>query len=132
MAGEMEISGSKNAVFPLIAACLLSAESCVLERVPAIQDVEIMLEIAAGLGVRVEWDRERHHLMLDASHLSGYSPDPALSRKFRGSVLFAGALLGRVRRAEIPFPGGDAIGARPLTTNFHAFEELALLFVKVR
>ena len=97
-----------------------------LENVPAIQDVEVMLAIAKGLGARVEWDPARHHLMLDAGKLSGAAPDGAMSRKFRGSVLFAGALLGRLRRAEIPYPGGDAIGARPLTAHFSAFEELGV------
>ena len=126
MAGEVMISGSKNAAFPLIAACLLSEEPCVLEQVPAIQDVEVMLAIAAGLGVRIEWDTAGHRLMLDAGTLSSAAPDPALSRRFRGSVLFAGALLGRLRRAEIPYPGGDAIGARPLTAHFRALEELGV------
>lgn len=127
LSGEMSPSGSKNAAFPLIAACLLTKEPCVLENVPAIRDVTIMLEIAAGLGARVSWDESRHHLEISAKELSSTSPDDALSRKFRGSVLFAGALLGRLRRAEIPYPGGDAIGARPLIAHFRAFEELGVV-----
>ena len=127
LSGEMSPSGSKNAAFPLIAACLLTEEPCVLENVPAIRDVGVMLEIAAGLGARVSWDEREHRLEISAKELSSAAPDDALSRKFRGSVLFAGALLGRLRRAEIPYPGGDAIGARPLTAHFRAFEELGVV-----
>ena len=83
LAGRVAISGSKNAAFPLIAACLLTDEPCTFENVPAIQDVEVMLAIAEKLGVRVSWDRAGHALTLDAKELSGSSPDGALSRKFR-------------------------------------------------
>jgi len=122
--GDIAISGSKNAAFPLIAACLLTDEPCVLENVPLIQDVVVIIEILEKLGVRVAWDKEGHILNLHARELSGCAPDAALSRKLRGSIVLAGALLGRLRRVEIPYPGGDAIGARPLTAHFRVFEEL--------
>lgn len=122
--GEMVISGSKNSSFPLIAACLLTHEPCVLENVPLIQDVVVMVEMVRKLGARVEWDQKARELVIEAKELIACSPDAALSRKLRGSIVFAGALLGRLRRAEIPYPGGDAIGARPLTAHFRAFEEL--------
>lgn len=122
--GEIRIGGSKNAAFPLIAACLLTDEPCVLENVPYIQDVVVMTEMAGKLGVRIQWDREKRELAIDAKNLSSCSPDAELSRKLRGSIVFAGALLGRLRRVEMPYPGGDAIGARPLTAHFRAFEEL--------
>ncbi|MBI3442296.1 MAG: UDP-N-acetylglucosamine 1-carboxyvinyltransferase [Candidatus Sungbacteria bacterium] len=122
--GEVMISGSKNASFPLIAACLLTKEPCVLENVPLIQDVVVMVEMVTKLGARVEWDQHARELTIEAKDIITCSPDEALSRKLRGSIVLAGALLGRLRRAEIPYPGGDAIGARPLTAHFRAFEEL--------
>ena len=112
--GEIRIGGSKNTTFPLIAACLLTDETSVLENVPLIQDVVIMVEMAQKLGAKIAWDQQARRMTIDAKELTRCSPDPALSRKFRGSILFAGALIGRLRRAEIPYPGGDAIGARPL------------------
>lgn len=127
LGGEVAISGSKNAAFPLIAACLLTQDRCVLERIPNIQDIAVMLEIAKKLGVEISWDSDGHRLEICAKNIRSFSPDHALSRKFRGSVLFAGALLGRLRRAEIPYPGGDAIGARPLDAHFRAFEELGVI-----
>ena len=125
--GEVVISGSKNSSFPLIAACLLTGEPCVLENVPLIQDVVVMVEMVKKLGARVEWDQKERILTIEAKELSSCSPDAALSRKLRGSIVFAGALLGRLRRVEIPYPGGDAIGARPLTAHFRAFEELGVV-----
>lgn len=122
--GEIGIAGSKNAAFPLIAACLLTDEPCVLENVPYIQDVVVFIEMAEKLGAQVQWDSKNHTLAVRARELSSCAPDAALSRKLRGSIVFAGALLGRLRRAEIPYPGGDAIGSRPLTAHFRAFEEL--------
>lgn len=124
LAGEVMISGSKNSSFPLIAACLLTDEPCVLENVPLIQDVVVMVEMVRKLGARVEWDQKMRELTIEAKALSSCSPDVTLSRKLRGSIVLAGALLGRLRRAEVPYPGGDAIGSRPLTAHFRAFEEL--------
>jgi len=127
LAGRIVVAGSKNAVLPMIAATLLTDAPCVLDNVPAIRDVEIMLSIAEGLGSKVAWDRAGHRLEIDSSQLSGTAPDEALCRKLRGAVLFAGALLGRTRRVAIPYPGGDAIGARPLDTHLHAFEALGAM-----
>ena len=87
LTGRIAISGSKNAAFPLIAACLLTDETCTLENVPAIQDVEVMLAIARKLGVRVSWNPAAHILTLDAKNLSSSSPDAVLSRRFRGSII---------------------------------------------
>ncbi|MFY9462675.1 MAG: UDP-N-acetylglucosamine 1-carboxyvinyltransferase [Candidatus Sungiibacteriota bacterium] len=124
LAGEIVVCGSKNAVLPLIAATLLTAEPCVLDNVPDIRDVEIMLAIASGLGSTVVWDRAAHHLEIQSPHLASNAPDEPLCRKLRGAVLFAGALLSRMRKVAMPYPGGDAIGARPLDTHLHAFEAL--------
>ncbi|MBI3420743.1 MAG: UDP-N-acetylglucosamine 1-carboxyvinyltransferase [Candidatus Sungbacteria bacterium] len=130
--GEVIMSGSKNAAFPIIAACLLTDEPCVLENVPTIQDVVVMLQMTEKLGVSIDWDRAAHRLSLHAKHLESHSPDETLSRKFRGSILFAGALLGRLGAASIPYPGGDAIGARPLTAHLRAFEELGVKITEDR
>ncbi len=124
LAGEIAAAGSKNAALPLIAATLLTREPCVLDNVPDIRDVEIMLAIAAGLGSKVAWDRSAHRLEIESPQIAGTAPDEALCRKLRGAILFAGALLGRTRNVVMPYPGGDAIGARPLDTHMHAFEAL--------
>lgn len=122
LAGEVFIQGSKNTILPLIAASLLTEDPVILERVPDIRDVAVMLEIAEKLGAAVEWDKEKKQIAIRAKTLTSAAPDRALSRRLRGSILFAGALLGRFRKVTLPYPGGDAIGARPLQTHFHALE----------
>ncbi|MBI2639581.1 MAG: UDP-N-acetylglucosamine 1-carboxyvinyltransferase [Candidatus Sungbacteria bacterium] len=122
--GEVIIGGSKNAALPLIAASLLTEEPVLLENIPAISDVAAMAKIAEGLGAHIEFNAEKSAIRITAAALSNPSVDEALTRKLRGSVLFSGALVGRMRNAILPYPGGDVIGARPLATHLHALEGL--------
>ena len=126
LAGEVAIQGSKNTILPLIAASLLTKEPVVLENVPDIQDAATMIAIAEKLGAAVAWERRAHRLEIRARDLAGARLDARMSRKLRGSILFSGALLGRLRHAELPYPGGDAIGARPLGTHLRAIEALGV------
>lgn len=126
LAGEIEIRGSKNAALPLIAACLLTDKQVELRNVPEINDIATMISIIEKLGAQTAWDTTKHSLQINAARLHGAFPDKDLSRKFRGSILLAGALLGRARKVTMPYPGGDTIGARPLTTHLHAFESLGV------
>lgn len=124
--GEVNIQGSKNTILPFIAAAILTGEEMVFENVPDISDVRAMLEIAASLGADTRWDEKDHRISIIAANLKSHELDMELSGKLRGSFLFSGALLGRMKKASLPYPGGDAIGARPLTTHFHALEKLGV------
>lgn len=126
LAGEVIIQGSKNTALPLIAASLLTEELVILERVPAIRDVETMLAIAEKLGAEVERDLGQKRVTIRSRALRSSEPDKTLSRRLRGSILFSGALLGRLRNVMLPYPGGDAIGRRPLNTHFRALEGLGV------
>jgi UDP-N-acetylglucosamine 1-carboxyvinyltransferase len=120
--GSIAVSGSKNSVLPLMAACLLTDEECILTNVPDIKDVETMAEIFKDLGCKV--DRQDHQLTIKADNLTKHNPDPAKVGKFRGSVLLIGALLARLGKVSLPFPGGDKIGKRPIDTHVEALEAL--------
>ena len=124
--GEVNIRGSKNTILPFIAAALLTDEEVVFENVPDISDVHAMAAIAASLEADIRWDERNHRLSIIAENLKSHELDAELSGKFRGSFLFSGALLGRMKKAALPYPGGDAIGARPLATHFHALEKLGV------
>ena len=124
--GEISVSGSKNTALPCIAAALLTKEPVMLENVPDILDVRLMAEIAKGLGAQVEWASQERRLTIRAANLSSFALDDALARKLRGSLLFSGALIGRLGGASLPYPGGDAIGARPLTTHLSALLALGV------
>jgi UDP-N-acetylglucosamine 1-carboxyvinyltransferase len=121
--GSIRPGGNKNAALPILAACLLTDEPVTLHNLPDIQDVRVMLEILEGLGASV--DRiERNVVRIHAKGECGNTPDPALSKKIRASILLAGPLLARVGSAYIAKPGGDAIGRRRVDTHLLALESL--------
>lgn len=124
LAGELKVSGNKNAALPMLAACLLTDDEVVLRNLPLIQDVRVMLDILAGLGVSVQVKGNTARLC--AAGVTSGKPDPQLCRKVRGSILFAGPLLTRVRKIVLPAPGGDVIGQRRLDTHFHGFSDLGV------
>ncbi len=125
LSGEISVSGAKNATFPLIAACLLTNEDCILTNVPEIKDKDVMIEILQDLGARVAV--ESHKLTINASGVIKHNPNPELVTKLRGSVLFLGALLARLGKVEIPFPGGDKIGKRPIDSQLNALQQLGVM-----
>src|SRR5215510_9710495 len=98
--GCVSVEGNKNAALPLLAACLLTDEECVLENVPAIRDVEAMAELLRGLGAEVA-GVGTPTLRVRCRELSGHEPDPALVSKLRGSVLLLGPLLARRGRVAL-------------------------------
>jgi len=121
--GTIRPGGNKNAALPILAACLLTDEAITLRNLPDIQDVRVMLEILEGLGASVE-RLERNVVRVHAKGECGTTPDPALSKKIRASILLAGPLLARVGSAFIAKPGGDAIGRRRVDTHLLALEGL--------
>ena len=123
LSGNVQISGSKNAALPLIAASILVREIR-LSNVPRIKDVENMLEIVDFLGGSFEWLGE-NDLKINTEKLVS-KPLPEAARKLRASILFAGPMLARFGEAELPYPGGDVIGARPLDTHLDAFRKLGV------
>ena len=123
LSGTVVPAGNKNAALPLLAASLLTAEEVVLHNVPRIRDVAAMLDLLAGLGVRVEW-RTQHTVALRADAVTTTDVDPALAEQIRASFLAAGPLLARFGRALLPPPGGDVIGRRRLDPHLDAFRAL--------
>src|SRR4051812_31282792 len=123
LSGTIVPSGNKNAALPALAACLLTEEEVVLRNIPRIRDVEAMLELLTGLGVRVEW-REDNVVALCAKDVDPKAMDPGAANRIRASFLLAGPLLARFRVADMPPPGGDVIGRRRLDPHLDAFRAL--------
>ena len=113
--GEVQISGSKNAVLPIMAATLLNEGITILENCPKISDVEIMQELLLELGCKVEW--HDHLLIIDTSTLNACEISERLVKRMRSSIILLGALLGRCKEAKMSKPGGCQLGARPI--NYH-------------
>jgi UDP-N-acetylglucosamine 1-carboxyvinyltransferase len=127
--GDVEVGGMKNAATPIIAACLLTDEECVLRRVPKITDVEKMLEIARSLGVEAEWTGD-HEITIKADKINLPSLDKKMFKSMRSSVLFLAPLLVRFKEADLPEPGGCIIGNRPLNTHFYVLQKLGAEVVR--
>jgi len=119
--GEVTISGAKNAVLPLMAATLLTAEPCLIRRVPNLSDVHFMGQILSSLGAAVKF--EDGALRVQAAKIKGVG-DYKLIRKMRGSVCILGPLLGRTCRALVSMPGGCNIGVRPIDLHLKGLKSL--------
>lgn len=119
--GEVEISGSKNAALPLMAACLLTDEPCVLSNVPSLVDVSTMMELLTHLGA--ETSQENDRVRIHAQKLGKEAPYEIV-RRMRASYYALGPLLGRLNCARIALPGGCAIGARPIDLHIKGMEKL--------
>ncbi len=117
--GRVAVEGNKNAALPLLAACLLTGEECVLSNVPRIGDVEVMARLLLDLGAEVEGIGSTT-LRVRAPHLRSHAPDRTLVGRLRGSVLLLGPLLARVGRAHLAPPGGDFPARRSISTHLDA------------
>ena len=119
--GEVEISGAKNAVLPILAATLLTPEKCVIRRVPNLSDVHFMGKILASLGAKVT--AENGTVTVRAAKLKPVG-NYNLIRKMRGSICILGPLLGRQRQAQVSLPGGCIIGTRPIDLHLKGMKAL--------
>src|SRR5271170_481910 len=119
--GEVMIGGAKNAVLPIMAATLLTAEPCLIRRVPNLSDVRFMGEILTSLGATVQFDGDE--LRVQAAKIKSVG-DRELIRKMRGSICILGPLLGRTGKALVSMPGGCVIGARPIDLHLKGLKML--------
>jgi UDP-N-acetylglucosamine 1-carboxyvinyltransferase len=119
LSGSVEVEGNKNAALPLLAACLLTRETCVLTNVPRISDVEVMARLILDLGGEVEGIGGTT-LRVTCPEIVKDEPDGALVGRLRGSVLLLGPLLARRGRATLAPPGGDFPARRTISTHLDA------------
>jgi len=117
--GRVAVEGNKNAALPLLAACLLTSEECVLTNVPRIGDVDVMVQLLLDLGATVEGVGTTT-LRVRTPAVRSHIPDRALVGRLRGSVLLLGPLLARVGRAHIAPPGGDFPARRSISIHLDA------------
>lgn len=120
--GETFASGSKNASLPIMAASVLNKGITKLYNVPDIHDTRLMIEILKNLGCKVK--KNRNKIVIDSSNISKFEIPENLMSKMRSSVILAGALLGRYKKAIFSYPGGCDIGSRPIDLHLKSFEKL--------
>ncbi|MFZ5823741.1 MAG: UDP-N-acetylglucosamine 1-carboxyvinyltransferase [Bacillota bacterium] len=122
--GTVKVGGRKNAVLPLIAATMLADGSSRLENVPQIHDVMVYREMLMGLGARVDWDSVHGRLTV---HTGGVRPGEVpyhLATAMRASYYLLGVMLAKYGEADVPLPGGDKIGQRPVDQHFKGLSAL--------
>lgn len=120
--GTIQVSGNKNSVFPCIAASLLTESEVILENVSNLKDTQVLMQILKKLGVKIEKDGSL--LYIQASEVHRYSLPADLTMRLRGSIVLAGAILGRLGRVNFYHPGGDIIGRRSIETHLAGFSAL--------
>ena len=123
LSGKVSVEGNKNSALPLLAACLLTDQECVLDNVPRIRDVEVLVELIRGLGATVEGVGTTT-LKVRCGSITTDRPDPILVGKLRGSVLLLGPLLARRGSARLAQPGGDFPARRTISTHLQALEAM--------
>lgn len=122
--GVVNASGSKNASLPIIAASILSGKTTTLYNVPNIQDIKITLEILRLLGCNVV--RKNGKIIIDSNSINKTEIPRDLMHKLRSSVILAGAIIGRFKKAVFSYPGGCDIGSRPIDLHIKALKKLGI------
>ncbi len=126
--GEITISGAKNEALKVIPLAVLVKGAFVVSNIPDIADIRTQLEIFKGLGGKYEFSD--NVLQLDGTDVNKSNLEGGLATKLRASIVYAGVLLSRFKTVTIPFPGGCAIGRRPIDTHIQAFVDLGAKGVK--
>ena len=123
LSGSITPSGNKNEALPVLAASLLAHEPVTIRNVPDILDIAIMRNLLVSLGVKIK-QIDKHSFRIDSNHLRATILESEQAKLIRGSFLLAGPLLARRKSIDLPAPGGDRIGLRPVHTHLEALEKL--------
>ena len=121
--GVVTASGNKNAALPCLAATVLTAEPVILRNIPEIQDTGVMIQILEKLGAKVE-RINKNDWKIQCDNIKPCELPGELTKKVRGSIVFAGPLLARTGKCHMMPPGGDVIGRRRVDTHFLALQQL--------
>ncbi len=121
--GEIKISGSKNSGLPILAATLLATSPVHLYNLPHLNDITTMIALLRCMGVGVTID-EKMCVEIDPAHIEVYEAPYELVKTMRASILVLGPLLARFGKADVSFPGGCAIGSRPVDIHLRGLEAM--------
>ncbi len=122
--GEARVQGAKNSTLPLLAASVLCRGESVFHNCPRLSDVDTSVEILEHLGCKVR--RENDTLVVDSSGMARWDIPDTMMRKMRSSIVFLGAILSRMDQAELSYPGGCALGPRPIDLHLEALKRLGV------
>ncbi len=127
LTGTVFVSGAKNSALPIIASLVLTSGISVLRNVPHLTDIESMVSLLQSLGAVICADYASGTLTVDTSSISSWHVSQDMMKKTRASIVILGPLLARFHAADVAFPGGDAIGARPIDYHLKNFKKMGAI-----
>ena len=125
LSGSIPVSGSKNAVLPILAATIITGKKTILHNCPDISDVRCTIDILKHLGYTVE--QKGNTLTVDSACEGTPQVPPELMRKLRSSIIFLGAFINRFGSAQISYPGGCELGKRPIDIHLSVLSQMGVL-----
>jgi len=128
LTGEVDISGAKNAVLPILAGTVLSSGENIIREVPRLRDVKVMKEVLSNLGAGVSQDDKV--ITVNSSVIDSCEIPEYLMRKMRATIFLMGSLLARFKKVRISQPGGCSIGPRPIDLHIKGLEALGVEFTE--
>ncbi len=123
--GEVEITGAKNSVLPILAATVISGKTSTIGNIPNLKDVDIMMKLLSSLGAKLEY--KDNHLAIDSSTIDNVVLPEELVREMRSSIILMGALLARFKEVKISYPGGCEIGPRPIDLHLKSLRQMGAI-----
>ena len=121
--GNVSICGAKNAALPIICACILNEETCIIDNIPPVSDIETLLDLLATMGADIK-RLAKNSVEINCKNLVPCTSSVEMASKIRGSSYLLGSEFGRFKKSSVPHPGGCSIGSRPLDLHMKAFEAL--------
>ena len=125
LAGDVIISGAKNAALGILAAAIMTDESVIIENLPSVRDINVILNAMKEIGVVVEMIGD-HKVKINGANIHKVVVDNAHIKKIRAGYYLLGALAGKYRHAEVALPGGCNIGSRPIDQHLKGFQTLGM------
>lgn len=122
--GEVEVQTAKNAVLPIIAACILTDEPVIIQKCPKLNDIDAMLDIMRKLGCFVDFNGS--DLTICCKNIEPNAVNFDLTGKLRSSIFILGSILSRCRESYLSYPGGCEIGLRPIDLHISGLKNLAV------
>ena len=125
LSGSIQISGSKNASLPILAASILNDKQTIIKNIPFVKDVFTMIELLNFIGLKTEIDKKRNILKIKKKEEKLNTVAPyRIVKTMRAGVLVLGPLLSKYKKAKVSLPGGCAIGTRPVDLHLFALKKL--------
>ena len=126
--GELSISSSKNAVLPILAGCILCEKQIIIHKFPKYADTKSMLDILESLGAK--WYFQDDSVVINGENISKSEIPIELASKIRSSIFSLGSILSRFKKAKVSYPGGCAIGARPIDLHLKGLKSLGVKIIE--